>query len=356
MKKHDSVRLSLWIGCALLALAYTATAAELPAIKILATGGTIAGRGASAVEAGYKPSEVPVEELINAVPEIQDIAKVSGEQVIQTASQNITPDIWLQIAKAVNQALASEDVDGVVITHGTDTMEETAYFLNLTTHSDKPVVLVGAMRPSTAMSADGAMNLYNAVALAGSPEAKGKGVLLTLNETVLGAREVTKTHTTNPGAFQAPEKGPLGSVFFGDVELYEQPARAHTTESEFNIDEVETLPRVDIIYGYAGDNSHLVNAAVEAGAQGIVYAGVGNGNFNPNVEKALAKVREQGVAVVRSSRVGGGRVTLDAEVDDAKYGFVVADDLNPQKARILLTLALTKTKDPQQIQEMFFKY
>ena len=154
----------------------------------------------------------------------------------------------------------------------------------------------------------------------------------------------------------ARDTGPLGSVFFGKVNLYHSPTQVHTTESEFTVDELEALPQVDIIYGYAGDNSHLVDAAVAAGAQGIVYAGVGNGNFNPNVEQALAKAREQGVAVVRSARVGSGRVTLGAEVDDAEYGFVVADNLSPQKARILLTLGLTKTKEPAQLQEMFFKY
>lgn len=356
MNKKHTKRLFLWVGYVLLALAYNAVAADLPSIKILATGGTIAGRGAAAVEAGYKPSEIPVEELINAVPEIHEIAKVSGEQVIQISSQNITPDIWLRIARQVNEAVSSDEVNGVVITHGTDTMEETAYFLNLIVHSNKPIVLVGAMRPATALSADGAMNLYNAVALAGSPEAKGKGVLQAMNETILGARDVTKTDTTNPATFKARDTGPLGSVFFGKVNFYNSPTRAHTTQSEFNIENLEALPRVDIIYGYAGDNSELVDAAVNAGAKGIVYAGVGNGNFNPNVEKALAKAREQGVAVVRSSRVGSGRVTLGAEVDDAKYGFVVADNLNPQKARVLLTLALTKTKNPQQLQEMFFKY
>ncbi|QEA37803.1 type II asparaginase [Pistricoccus aurantiacus] len=349
-------RLALFTGCVALVLSIDALAADLPSIKIMATGGTIAGRGASATEAGYEASEVAVDELIQNVPEISDIADVSGEQVLQTSSQHITPEDWLTIGKAVNQAVADDGVDGVVITHGTDTMEETAYFLHLTVPSDKPVVLVGSMRPGTAMSADGAMNLFNAVALAGAPEARGKGVLLTLNETVFGARDVTKGNTTNPATFEARNAGPMGSVFFGEVNLYEAPIQAHTAESEFKIDELESLPQVDILYGYAGDSSHLVEAAVTSGAEGIVFAGVGNGNFHPEVEAALAKAREEEVAVVRSARVGSGHVTLDAEVDDEKYGFVVADDLSPQKARVLLTLALTETSEPARLQEIFFKY
>lgn len=356
MKTSLSPRRALCAGCVALAMSAGALAAELPSVKIMATGGTIAGRGASATEAGYEPSEVAVEELIQNVPEIKDLAEVSGEQVLQVSSQNITPDDWLTIGKAVNQAVADDGVDGVVITHGTDTMEETAYFLHLTVPSDKPVVLVGSMRPGTAMSADGAMNLFNAVSLAGHPEARGKGVLLTLNERVYGARDVTKGNTTNPATFQARNTGPMGSVFFGEVNLYEAPIQTHTAESEFRIDDLEALPQVDILYGYAGDSSHLVEAAVASGAKGIVFAGVGNGNFNPEVEAALAKAREEGVAVVRSARAGSGHVTLDAEVDDEKYGFVVADDLSAQKARILLTLALTETSDPERLQEIFFTY
>lgn len=356
MKTSLSPRLTLCAGCVALALSAGALAAELPSVKIMATGGTIAGRGASATEAGYEPSEVAVEELIQNVPEIKDLAEVSGEQVLQVSSQHITPDDWLTIGKAVNQAVADDGVDGVVITHGTDTMEETAYFLHLTVPSDKPVVLVGSMRPGTAMSADGAMNLFNAVSLAGHPEARGKGVLLTLNERVYGARDVTKGNTTNPATFQARNTGPMGSVFFGEVNLYEAPIQTHTAESEFRIDDLESLPQVDILYGYAGDSSHLVEAAVASGAKGIVFAGVGNGNFNPEVEAALAKAREEGVAVVRSARAGSGHVTLDAEVDDEKYGFVVADDLSAQKARILLTLALTETSEPERLQEIFFTY
>ena len=327
-----------------------------PNIKILATGGTIAGAGESAVAGAYKAGKLPIEALLEAVPQTRRIAELSGEQIASIGGQAMTPEIWLRLARRVNELLASNAVDGIVITHGTDTMEETAYFLHLTVHSDKPVVLVGAMRPATAMSADGPANLYNAVTLAASPMAKGKGVLVTMNETILSARDVTKTNTTTVTAFQAPGRGPLGAVAHGKAHFSALPGRTHTHQTEFQIDALAALPSVDILYGYAGDNSAQVEATVQAGAAGLVFAGVGNGNLNPMVEQALAKARQQGIVVVRSSRIGNGRVTLDAEVDDARYGFVVADDLNPQQARILLLLALTQTRDPQTIQEMFFKY
>ncbi len=333
-----------------------ATAAELPAIKILATGGTIAGAGKSSVKGEYTSGKVPVDALIDAIPELKNIAAVSGEQVVQIGSQAMTPDIWLKLARRVNALLASDRLDGIVITHGTDTLEETAYFLNLTVRSDKPVVLVGAMRPFTAMSADGPANIYEAVTLAASPKAKGQGVLVAMNDNILAARGVTKTNTTNVATFQDPDTGALGTVANGKVDFYRQPVRAHTTASEFDVDGIEALPQVDILYGYAGDNSALVDATVKAGARGIVFAGVGNGNLHPRVRAALAKASQGGVAIVRSSRVESGRVTLETEIDDAKYGFVVADDLGPQKARVLLMLGLTKTQEPQVLQELFFKY
>ena len=334
----------------------SACAVELPAIKILATGGTIAGAGKSSVKGQYTSGKVPIDALIDAIPELNDIAVVGGEQVVQIGSQAMTPDIWLTLARRVNALLASAEVDGIVITHGTDTLEETAYFLNLTVRSDKPVVLVGAMRPFTAMSADGPANIYEAVTLAVSAKARGQGVLVAMNDNILAARGVTKTNTTNVATFQDPDTGTLGTVANGKVFFYRQPVRAHTTASEFDIDGLEVLPSVDILYGYAGDNSALVDATVKAGAKGIVFAGVGNGNLHPGVEAALAKARQSGVAIVRSSRVRSGRVTLDAEIDDAKFGFVVADDLGPQKARVLLMLGLTQTQEPRALQELFFKY
>lgn len=329
---------------------------DAPNIKILATGGTIAGAGESAVAGAYTAGRLPIETLVEAVPQARRLARLGGEQIASIGGQAMTPQVWLKLARRVNELLASAVVDGIVITHGTDTLEETAYFLHLTVRSDKPVVLVGAMRPATAMSADGPANLYNAVTLAASPKARDKGVLVTMNEVIVGGRDVAKTSTTGVTNFLAAGRGPLGSVHHGKVVFSGLPVRTHTGHSEFRVDELEILPRVEILYGYAGDNSALVGAAVAAGAEGLVFAGVGNGNLNPNVQEALAGAREQDVVVVRGSRIGSGRVTLEAEVDDARYGFVVADDLNPQQARILLMLALTRTRQPQDIQEMFFKY
>ena len=336
---------------------YAASAyAHKPNIVIIATGGTIAGAGQSETRAGYKPSVLPVEQLIKSVPEIENIATVTGIQAFQIASQDMTNEYWLILARRVSEQLSSNDIDGVVITHGTDTMEETAYFLNLVIHSKKPVVLTGAMRPPTSLSADGPLNLFNAVAVAANVEAAGKGVLIAMNDTILGARETTKTHTTNTATFQAPVYGALGQVYYGTVHFYRQSTRRHTWQSEFNIKDLKDLPRVDIVYGHANNNADHVDASVRAGAAGLVSAGVGNGNQQDITLKALIKAARHGVTVVRSSRTGNGRVTLGAEVDDDKYGFIVADNLSPQKSRILLMLALTKTRDRDEIQKMFFEY
>ncbi|OQA06250.1 MAG: L-asparaginase [bacterium ADurb.Bin374] len=331
-------------------------AADLPHIVLLATGGTIAGAGKSAREAGYKPSALPVEKLVTAVPEIASFARLSGEQVSQVDSQAMTTTIWLKLANRINALLADRDVDGIVVTHGTDTLEETAYFLHLTVKSRKPVVVTGSMRASTSMSADGPMNLFNAVSVAASPLSHGKGVLVVLNDRIHSAREVTKTSTTAVDTFQSPNAGPLGTVYYGKVAFERLPARRHTLATPFNVAGRETLPRVFITYGHADNTPELVEAVIRARPDGVVNAGVGNGNASPAVLEALGKARRGGIAVVRSARTGGGRVTLGAEIDDAAYGFVVADDLNPQKARILLMLGLTRTTDPQALQELFFRY
>lgn len=346
----------LGVFCVFQSVPGSALAQELPAITILATGGTIAGAGESQVGSAYKSGAVTVDILLQAVPQINDMAKIKGEQISQIGSQEMNNAVWLKLAKRINELLASDECDGVVVTHGTDTMEETAYFLNITVRSEKPVVLVGAMRSSTSMSADGPMNLYNAVSVATNPESKGKGVLVCMNECIQGARAVTKTNTTNVATFVSPDFGVLGYVYYGKVRYYRQSTRRHTSKSEFNVNDAKELPRVDIIFGYANNSRAFVDAAVAAGAKGLVHAGVGNGNLYPETMDGLIAAREKGLPVVRSSRVGSGRVTLEAEVDDAKYGFVVSDSLNPQKSRILLMLALTKTNDPKEIQRMFFEY
>ena len=327
-----------------------------PRIAVIATGGTIAGMGESGTVAGYVPAKTPVEELLRAVPEIQTLAEVTGEQFTQIASQNMRPDIWMRLAERVNTLLLTEDTDGVVITHGTDTMEETAYFLNLTVASAKPVILVGAMRPPTSLSADGNLNLYNAVAVAADPAAQGQGVMVVMNDEIHAARDVTKENTTAVDAFHSPVFGPLGYVYYGDVHFYRRSARIHTTASEFQHLIVNQLPEVAIFYGYAGFDPGILSDAVDGGVRGMVYVGTGNGNPNHETTDRLTDLSQQGISVVRCARPGTGRVTLGAEVDDAQFGFVVADNLNPQKSRILLMLAMSQGKSTSEIQQLFFSY
>ena len=256
------------IAAGLAALLMTGTAARtafaddgLPNVTILATGGTIAGTGAtSTTTIGYTAAKVGVEKLIEAVPELKKVANVKGEQVFQIASENMTNDHWLKLAKRVNELLAQKDVDGIVITHGTDTIEETAYFLNLTVKSTKPVVIVGAMRPSTAISADGPVNLYNAVTLAGSKDAVGKGVLVALNDQINAGRDVTKTNTSTADTFRTPELGFLGYMQDNKPHFYRQVVRKHTAEAEFDISNLDSLPQVDIVYGYANNNRTALDA------------------------------------------------------------------------------------------------
>jgi len=330
---------------------------NLPNIRIIGTGGTIASSGDSTtMTVGYTNANIAIESVINSVPELKNVANVTGEQFVQIASFNMTNDIWLKLGKRVNELLASPDVDGIVITHGTDTIEETAYFLNLVVKSDKPVVIVGAMRPATAMSADGPINLYNAVVLAGSKEAKGKGVLITLNDTINGARETTKTSTFLADTFKAEELGALGYIQENKAQFYRQSVRRHTTNSEFDISKLTELPKVDIVYGYADNNRLAVDAFAQNGAKGIVSAGTGNGSFSDALLAGMIDARQANIIIVRSSRTGDGMVARNGEVEDDKYDFVVADNLNPQKARILLMLALTKTTDTKEIQRIFWEY
>jgi len=330
---------------------------NLPNVVIVATGGTIAGSGSSSTTTvGYKAATVPVQALIEAVPELKKVATVRGEQLFQIASQNMTNDHWLKLARRVNELLQQADVDGIVITHGTDTLEETAYFLNLVTKSTKPVVIVGAMRPSTALSADGPINLYNACLLAASRDAVGKGVLVCLNDQINAARDVTKTNTSTADTFKSPELGCLGYIEGNRVAFYRLPARKHTANSEFDLDGVDKLPVVEIAYGFANVSRTTVDALAASGVDGIVYAGVGDGNPSELTEQALADARAKGILIVRSARVGNGIVARNNEVDDDKRDFVVSDTLNPQKARILLTVALTKTRDPKELQRIFYEY
>lgn len=333
-----------------------AAVAQKPIIHILATGGTIAGTGASATNTNYTAGQVAIGTLLDAVPEVNKIANVTGEQIVKIGSQDMNDAVWLTLAKRINELLKRDDVDGIVVTHGTDTMEETAFFLNLTVKSDKPVVLVGAMRPSTAMSADGPLNLYNAVVTAAAKESKGKGVVIAMNGLILGAQGATKMNTVDVQTFQSPNSGALGYVLNGKVSYNMESLKRHTTKSEFDVTNLDKLPKVGIVYSYSNVDADVMTPFLNGGYQGIVHAGVGNGNIHQNLFPMLEKARKQGILVVRSSRVPTGPTTLDAEVDDNKYQFVASQELNPQKARVLLMLALTKTNDWKKIQQYFNEY
>lgn len=327
-----------------------------PNIVILATGGTIAGAAASGTQSAYTSGAVTIDAMLKAVPGIENLANIKGEQISNVGSQDMSFDIMLKLAKRANELLHTSGVDGIVITHGTDTMEETAYFLNLTVKSDKPVVMVGSMRPSTAVSADGPLNLYNAVAVAADPKAKGRGVLVVMNDQIHAAHSLTKTSTTSVQTFMSPLRGVVGITAYGKNDWYNNPPWKHTTQTEFDISKVTKLPRVDIVFADADMPPDLIDASVKAGAKGIVIAGVGNGNMNkPSVDAAARAVKE-GVVVVRSSRVATGMVDRNVEVNDDQLGFIASDELNPQKSRVLLSLALLNNDQPAQLQELFRSY
>jgi L-asparaginase len=327
-----------------------------PNITILATGGTIAGAAATGTQSGYKSGAVTIDAMIAAVPGIRDLANIKGEQISNVGSQDMSFDIMLTLAKRINALLAQADVDGIVVTHGTDTMEETAFFLNLVVKSDKPVVMVGSMRPSTAVSADGPLNLYNAVGVAVDPEAKGRGVLVVMNDWIHAAHSLTKTSTTAIQTFMSPLRGVVGVASYGKNDFYNTPRWKHTTSSEFDVANVTKLPRVDVVFACADMPADLIDASVANGAKGIVIAGVGNGNMNKTSLEAAARAVKKGVVVVRSSRVATGTVGRNVEVNDDELGFVASDELNPQKSRILLSLALLKPRSAGEIQSLFGAY
>lgn len=332
-------------------------AADKPNVLILATGGTIAGAGADATNsATYQAAKVPVDKLIAGVPKLATIADVRGEQVFQIASESFTNDHLLTLGKRVAALVKQGDVDGVVITHGTDTLEETAYFLNLVVQTEKPIVLVGSMRPGTAMSADGLLNLYNAVSVAASKDARGKGVLVTMNDEISSGRDVSKTVNIRTEAFKSPW-GALGMVVEGRNYWFRLPAKRHTMNSEFDIEKIDTLPSVEIAYSYGNVSDTAYRAFAANGAKAIIHAGTGNGSVSKAVVPFLVELRGKGVQVIRSSHVNaGGFVLRNAEQPDDKYDWVVAHDLNPQKARILATVALTQTQDSKELQRIFWEY
>jgi len=348
----------LWAGVFLAALLNVSAlgADKLASVVVLATGGTIAGAAASDVQAAYTSGQVGVDQLLAAVPQAKKLAVLRGEQISNIGSQDMNDEVWLKLARRINELTAMPDVDGIVITHGTDTIEETAYFLNLVVKSKKPVVLTAAMRPSTALSADGPLNFYNAVAVAANKDAAGRGVLVVANDWIHGAASLTKTSTTAVQTFLSPLSGLIGTVAYGEAEFYRGPVGRSTADSEFSLGGVTALPRVDIIMAYENMDGKLVEAAVAVGAKGIVVAGVGNGNMTQAALDSLAAQAKKGIVCVRSSRVTTGRVGRNVEVDDDKLGLVASDALNPQKARVLLRLALLKPRSLTDLQRLFREY
>lgn len=330
------------------------TDTQLPHIVLLGTGGTIAATASNATAlADYTVTE-GIEALLTAVPAINGLARIRCKQVFNVESHSITNSMLLKLAACINKELANPGVHGVVVTHGTDTLEETAYFLNLTIKSSKPVVIVGAMRPGSALSADGPLNLYNAILLAGSPLAVGHGVLVMLNDQIGAARFISKTSTTQVDAFRSSDQGYIGQVHNDNIHIFQTPATQHTTQTEFNLAGIKSLPMVDIIYDHQSAGTHLYAASIAAGARGIVIAATGNGSVSPSAFKGIKLAAKHKIPCVRASRVGAGVVSASAS--DSKNGTLSANSLNPQKARILLMLALAITQDREKIQSYFDRY
>jgi len=357
MKKIVKSWQRLFAAVLVMSLASVAMADGKPNVVILATGGTIAGAGADVTNsATYQAAKVPVDKLIAGIPQLNEIANVRGEQVFQVASESLRNENLLTLGHRVSELLKRDDVDGVVITHGTDTTEETAYFLNLVIHSDKPIVVVASMRPGTAMSADGTLNLYNAVSVAGNKDSRGRGVLVVMNDEINSGRDVAKTINIRPDAFKSPW-GDLGMIVEGKTYWFRRLDKRHTSNSEFDIDKMTSLPLVEIAYAGGNVNDTAYRAFAQAGAKAIVHAGPGNGSVSGTLVPVLQELRAKGIHIIRSSHVnGGGFVLRNAEQPDDKYDWLVAHDLNPQKARILASVALTRTNDTKELQRIFMQY
>lgn len=329
-----------------------------PRIALVATGGTIAGAGTggdATPSAAYQSAVVTADALVAGVPGLARLADLQAEQLFQIDSADFTDERLLQLARRVAALCAQPDVDGVVITHGTDTMEETAYFLHLTVPTDKPVVLTGAMRPGTALAADGPVNLLHAVAVAAHPSSAGRGVLVVMNEQIHSARDVAKVHAMRVDAFASPH-GALGLVVEGAPRWYRGLTRPHTRASEFDIAAIDTLPLVGVVASHGNMRRELYDAWASAGARAIVHVGFGGGTVPAYMQALLPELRDRGVQVVRAARVGDGPVIRNANYDDDAAGSVVVDDQSPQRARLLAALALTRTQDAGEVQLVFWRY
>ncbi|MDB5921694.1 MAG: L-asparaginase, partial [Betaproteobacteria bacterium] len=330
----------------------------LPLVWLLSTGGTIAGQGASSTSlTEYRGSTLLGSELLASVPEIARYAEVRVEQVANVSSPNMTVEVWRSLAQRIDSIFSADPrVAGIVITHGTSTLEETAYFLHLTVRHDRPVVVVGSQRPATAISADGPLNLLNAVRTAAAPQARGKGVLVVMNDEINGAREVTKSNTYRVETFRSGELGFLGYVDEDRVTFYRMSTRRHTVDSEFDVLNLANFPRVEMVASYADSSVAPLHALAREGVDGIIIAAPGAGSLSDAEVAAIKEVlaRPGAPIVVRSSRTGNGRVTRRKAFD--ALGLIPSDNLSPQKARILLMLALSKTREPEEIARIFDEY
>jgi L-asparaginase len=331
---------------------------ELPKVALIITGGTIDSVGkdrldlAWYIEAGKR---LDTGLLLAQIPEVQSIARVEEFPFRRLPSHALVDKDWLDLVRTIHTIFDEDKAGGIVITHGTNTIEETAYFLSLTLKTDKPVVLVGSMRPASAISADGYLNLLNGVRVAADPASRGRGALLVMNDTIDAGRDVTKTATYRVETFQGRDLGPLGYADAdGRLVFYHRTAKKHTLETEFDVRTLESLPRVDVVVSYVGADGTMIDAAVAAGAKGIISAGTGAGRPTPAEDEAFDRAAKKGVMMCQSSRVGSGRVVRSPSL--VRRGFVAADNLQPWKARLLLSLALTVTSNPDEIQRMFDTY
>ena len=332
---------------------------EQPTVRVIGTGGSIAGVGPDRMDFILYPEigdHITIQQSLARVPEIQDIAEVRSEDLVSVGSTAIGAAEWLALARRINQIFRDEtDVAGVAITHGTATLEETSYFLHLTVKSTRPVVITGAMRPPTALSTDSDLNLLDAVRTAACPEAVGLGVLTVLNNEIQCGRDVTKASTFRVETFRPNELGFLGYADSdGKVVFYRAPLRRHTVDTPFMVDDMTTLPRIDIVYSYAGADGLLVDAVRNNRSDGLILAGFGGGTFPPAVIDAAVKLVEDGIPVVLATRSTAGRVVITPKKEE--QGFIVSDNLLPQKARVLLMLGLTVTQDRHELQQLFYHY
>lgn len=322
-------------------------------IHLIATGGTIAGTGAAGKTSGYQAGSLSVQNLLDSLPPLPPHIHLTAEQLCSLDSNQVDGFLWLSLARHINQ-LAQSDIDGFVITHGTDTMDETAYFLNLTVKTEKPVILTGAMRPSTAASADGPLNLYQAIHLAAHSEAVGKGVLVCFCDSIYSGRDVQKVNTYKTDAFNEKDLSCLGYMRDERCYFLNASLAVHTTASCFDVSGLTELPRVDILYFYAGAPADALDFYASR-AQGLVIAGTGSGNYSSQWKEKIRQLASKQIPVVRSSRISHGIVSRDPHFE-ASENCLPAYTLPPQKARILLSLALTVTHSYAELEEIFRKY